>query len=65
MEVRVTRLPTGGHAFLRALMDGAPLGQAADVGLAAAAEFNLGDNLAILIGSSIVVGIEHPVLLAA
>jgi hypothetical protein len=65
MQVEITRLPKGGHAFLRALMDREAMAQAADAGLAAAGEFDLAENLTILIRANVAVGVGHKVLLAA
>lgn len=54
-DVKVTRLPQGGFAFLSALARGASLATAIDTGLGDDAEFDLAANFAILAGSGVVV----------
>lgn len=54
LEVQVTVLPPGGHAFLAALRDGNPLGEAAARGAAAAADFDLAANLAGMLAAGAV-----------
>ena len=54
LDVEVRLLPPGGAAFLLALADGRPIGEAAAAGLADHAEFDLARNLAGLIGANLV-----------
>jgi hypothetical protein len=54
LDVEVRLLPSGGAAFLLALADGRPIGEAAATGLADHPEFDLAHNLAGLIGSHLV-----------
>ena len=54
LDVEVRLLPSGGAAFLLALADGRPIGEAAAAGLADHPEFDLAHNLAGLIGSHLV-----------
>ncbi len=49
-DVEIRKLPPGGAAFLLALVDGRPIGEAAEAGFADHAEFDLSRNLAGLIG---------------
>lgn len=59
LDVEMHRLPAGGHPFLQALAAGETVANA--IGRAAAAPgFDLGANLAMLIGSNIVVGMTRP-----
>ncbi len=53
-EVDVRLLPPGGAAFLRALAEGRPLGEATEAALADCSEFDLTRNLARLIGWGLV-----------
>jgi len=54
LDVEVRLLPSGGAAFLLALADGQPIGEAAAAGLADHPEFDLARNLTGLIGSHLV-----------
>lgn len=49
LQVRVVRIDVGTHALVRALQDGAPLGEAASAALSAHADFDLTQALALLI----------------
>jgi hypothetical protein len=60
LAVDVRLLPPGGAAFLRALGEGRPLGEAADAALADHPEFDLAGNLAGLIGFGLVRGVKLP-----
>jgi Putative DNA-binding domain len=51
LDVEIRTLPPGGAAFLLALADGRPIGEAAGAGFADHAKFDLSRNLAGLIGS--------------
>lgn len=50
-DVVVRFVPSGGAAFIRRLAEGAPLGEAANAGVAAAEDFDLSANLAGLISA--------------
>jgi hypothetical protein len=54
-SIEMTRLPAGGHAFLRTLMDGGTVAGALAAGQAATAAFDADANLALLAESRIVV----------
>jgi hypothetical protein len=58
-RVEVRRLPPGGHAFLRALSEGQPVGMAADTAAAAAPGFALARNLVLLQKANVVVGLQR------
>jgi hypothetical protein len=58
-DVEVRRLPAGGHAFLSALSEGHTIATAVEVGSAAAADFDVAANLAVLIEANIVVGVRE------
>ncbi|MFP4274268.1 MAG: DUF2063 domain-containing protein [Paracoccaceae bacterium] len=53
------RLGPGAAACLDALMQGEPLGTAQDAGLAAAAEFDLGALLAVLLDGGAIIGLDE------
>lgn len=57
-EVEIRRLPAGGAAFVLALKEGSPIGEAATAALREAAEFDLEANLAGLIASGAIVGLR-------
>jgi len=57
-EVEVWRLPPGGFSFLSRLADGATLSSAVEAGSAAAADFDVTANLAVLFGAKAVVGVS-------
>ncbi|MEO8668615.1 MAG: DNA-binding domain-containing protein [Bauldia sp.] len=57
-EVEVRAVPPGGADFIDALFAGAPLGQSAAAGLAAAREFDIAANLAGLIGAGLVIDLS-------
>lgn len=61
-EVLVHRLPPGGRAFALAVRAGAPLGEAAEAGIAAAASFDFGGNLVGLFQAGAVVGLSAATL---
>jgi hypothetical protein len=54
-SIEMTRLPAGGHAFLRSLMDGGTVAGALAAGQAGTAAFDADANLALLAESRIVV----------
>src|SRR5262249_26766489 len=56
-EVNVHRLPHGGHPFIAALLEGAPVARALAAGSAEAPVFDRAANLALLVESRIVVGV--------
>jgi uncharacterized protein len=58
LEVEVWRLPPGGLSFLSRLADGATLSLALEAGSAAAADFDVTANLAVLFGAKAVVGVS-------
>jgi len=58
-DVEIWRLPPGGHAFLQALSDGANLATAAEAAMAKAADFDLAENLGILITANIVIRFHY------
>src|SRR6185369_16178338 len=60
LDVDVRMLPPGGAAFLLALVDGRPIGEAAAAALADDADFDLACNLAGLIGSGLARDIVVP-----
>lgn len=60
LDVQVRTLPPGGAAFLLALAEGRPLGEAATVALAEDPNFDLTSNIAGLIGSGLVRNIVLP-----
>jgi hypothetical protein len=64
-RVEVRRLSPGGYVFLRGLMNGISLGESAEAALAASLEFDLSENLGILIGSGAVVALQARHRLAA
>lgn len=51
LDVTISRLPPGGHAFLDALAGGAPLAAAAESGLAAAPGFDAGATIALALAA--------------
>jgi hypothetical protein len=55
--VEIRRLPAGGHAFLRALLGGGTIADAAAAGRADAPDFDRAANLAILADARIVVNV--------
>jgi Putative DNA-binding domain len=57
-QVDVRFVPPGGAAFIRMLGEGAPLGEAANAGLAAAETFDLSASLAGLISAGALSGFE-------
>ena len=61
-EVLVHRLPPDGRAFAAAVQAGAPLGEAAEAGIAAAASFDFGGNLVGLFQAGAVVGLSAATL---
>ena len=58
--VEIRRLPAGGAAFFRALIDGGTIGEATTAGKSASAEFDLAANLAILSDARIAAEITAP-----
>jgi uncharacterized protein len=58
LEVEVRRLPPGGFSFLSRLGDGATLSSAVEAGSAAAADFDVTANLAVLFGAKAVVSVS-------
>jgi hypothetical protein len=56
----VTRLPAGAAAFLAALADDRPLGDAAEAGAAATPDFDLGQTLALLLSQNAITDIKVP-----
>jgi hypothetical protein len=54
-DVEVRRLPPGGHAFLDALGHGATLAAAAEAAVADCVDFDLAENLQILIAANVVI----------
>lgn len=60
LEVEVRALPPGGASFLLALVEGRPLGGAAEVALADDPDFDLTGNIAGLIGSGLARGVAVP-----
>jgi len=58
LEVEVWRLPPGGFSFLSRLADGATLSSAVEAGSAAAADFDVTANLAVLFGAKAAVGVS-------
>lgn len=60
MDVLVLRLPPGGAVFVRTLLQGLTLGEAAAQALAAAPDFDLGFNLQLLLQHGAVCAIQLP-----
>ncbi len=58
LEVEIRRLPQGGAAFILALKDGRPIGEAVTAALREAPEFELEVNLAGLMASGAIVGLR-------
>ena len=58
LEVEIRRLPKGGAAFILALKEGSPIGEAAAIALREAPEFDLEANLAGLITSGAIIGLR-------
>ncbi len=58
LEVAVLHLPPGGAAFISALGEGRPLGEATLSGAEASTEFNLQDNLTGLIASGALAAVQ-------
>jgi hypothetical protein len=58
LDVEVRSLPSGGQAFLGALIGGATVAKSIAAGVEAATEFDIVSNLAVLISSNIVIGIR-------
>lgn len=54
-DVLMHRLPVGGYSFVSKLLDGICVGDAAEAGLSAAADFNLGGNLIGLFGTGAII----------
>ena len=61
LKVEVRRLPSGGHAFLRALCERKTVAMAAELAAAVSPEFDVAANLSLLDGARVVVGIEKVV----
>jgi hypothetical protein len=59
LDVEVRCLPLGGHAFISALSEGHTVATAVEAGKAAAPDFDVASNLAILIEANIVVGFRE------
>jgi hypothetical protein len=57
-DVEIRRLPPGAAAFVRALGDGAPFAAAAEAGLGAAKDFDLGAALAMIFEAGAVIAVE-------
>jgi Putative DNA-binding domain len=57
LEVEIRRLPKGGAAFILALKEGSPIGEAAAIALREAPDFDLEANLAGLITSGAIIGL--------
>ncbi|MFP3564898.1 putative DNA-binding domain-containing protein [Paraburkholderia sp. SIMBA_030] len=58
-DVIVSRLPAGGAAFLIALIEGEPLGAAAEAAFAETESFDLPANLAAMISAGVFTGIQQ------
>jgi hypothetical protein len=59
LEVEVRRLPPGGYAFLRAVSEGQTVAMAMQVAAVAAPKFEVASNLALLMGTNVLVGIHE------
>ncbi len=59
LDVEVWRLPAGGYVFLGSLLRGMAMAAAADCAAAATAEFDVAENLAVLLRANVVIALQR------
>ena len=58
LDVEVWRLPAGGYVFLGSLLRGMAIAAAAECAAAATAEFDVAENLAVLLRANVVIALQ-------